>query len=142
MASEPKERGYEFLDHTSELLLRVYARSFPALIEEAARGFVELVPAGLLGALEAEPMEVRVPSTDRAAGLVGWLNELVFLAEARSWVPAAVESVVEDSNGLLVHVTGRRLTGPFVFVKAATLHGAVFRDEGPGGLYGEVTLDV
>jgi SHS2 domain-containing protein len=142
MASEPNERGHDFLDHTSELVLRLYATTFEGLIDEAARGFVELVPAHLHGRDEAEPLEVRIPSPDRAAGLVGWLNELIFLAEARCWIPAAVERVEEEPNGLRVRATGRRLTGPFVFVKAATLHGAVLRDEGPAGLYGEVTLDV
>jgi SHS2 domain-containing protein len=142
MASEPKPHGHDFLDHTSELVLRLYASTFPGLIDEAARGFVELVPAQLLAREEAGTLEVRIPSPDRAAGLVGWLNELVFLAEARSWIPASVERVDEDPTGLTIRATGRRLNGPFVFGKAATLHGAVFRDEGPAGLYGEVTLDV
>jgi SHS2 domain-containing protein len=133
--------GHELADHTSEIVLRLHATTFRELIVEAARGFADLVPDRLLGAPEPAPRDVSVPSTDRAAALVGWLNELVYLAEVESWVPATVERVDEGPEGLRIRASGRRLADPFVLVKAATLHGAVLR-EGPEGFRAEVTLDV
>jgi len=141
MSSESKRRGHDLADHTSEIVLRLHATTFPDLIAEAAHGFADLVPERLLGAAEGASRDVSVSATDRAAALVGWLNELVYLAEVERWVPTDVERVAEVPSGLRVRATGRRLTESFALVKAATLHGAVLR-ESPDGFRGEVTLDV
>jgi SHS2 domain-containing protein len=141
MASASKARGHDLADHTSEVVLRVHAPTFPELITEAVRGFADLVPERLLGPREAASRDLWVSATDRAAALVGLLNELVYLAEVERWVPVRVERVEEEPSGLRVRATGRRLSEPFVLVKAATLHGGVLR-EGPAGFRGEVTLDV
>lgn len=134
--------GHELVDHTSEVTLRLWAPTFPALLTEATRAFADLVPPDRKSAdAEGAWRELSVEARDRAAGLVGWLNEIVYLCEAEQWLPVDAEVTECDSGELRVRARGVRLEMPFVLVKAATLHNATVR-EGDRGVEGEVTLDV
>lgn len=132
--------GYEFLDHTSEITLRVRASTYGGLIRESTEAFAALVPDSIERAPVEGVRDFRMDARDRAAGLVRWLNELAYLSEAESWIPADV-TVSEEGSAVHVRARGAALSTPFVLVKAATLHGARV-EEGPGGWLGEVTLDI
>ncbi len=136
----PRSPGYEVVDHTSEVTLRVCADSFEGLIQEATKGFGALVPEGLRGAPSMDVRDFSIAGLDHEATLVAWLNELVYLSEIELWLP---EEVQADSraDGLRVRARGVTLREPFVGVKAATLHGAEIR-ESDGRLEVEVTLDL
>jgi SHS2 domain-containing protein len=133
--------GHELVDHTSEITLRVRAPTFPALIAEATRAFAELVPASMRDRISEKRREFQVGGADRAATLVVWLNELVYLCEVERWLPVEVDVTEEESVGLHIRAKGVALAKPFVLVKAATLHHASV-EEWSRGLVGEVTLDV
>lgn len=137
---------HEFVDHTSELTIRAWAGSFDELLSEMTRAFVELVPVAIRGEADERWRELPLDGSDRVALLVDWLNELVYGAEVLQWVPieTRVERVEEDERGehaISIHARGVRLEEPFVFVKAATLHGAFVREDAEG-IEAEVTLDV
>jgi SHS2 domain-containing protein len=138
---EPRAAGHELVDHTSEVTIRLRAQSFPELLEEATRAFVELVPASLLADADDEWRSFRIQAPDRAASLVEWLNELVYRSEVDQWLPTEVDVATGGEGELHIRARGVTLSAPFVLVKAATLHGAVVRED-PRGLEGEVTLDV
>jgi SHS2 domain-containing protein len=138
--------GHAFLDHTSEIVVRLHAPSFPDLVEEAGRAFADLVPEHLGGQASPDVREFTLEGRDAAATLVNWMNELVFLAEVERWVPCEVsarrdENTAGPVTALKVRARGRVLERPFVLVKAATLHGVDLRS-GPHGIEAEVTLDV
>jgi protein archease len=132
---------HELVDHTSELTIRLRAPTFPALIEEATRAFGRLVPAALRGRAEQAWRTFQVAGPDRAASLVDWLNELVYLCEVDQWLPVDVEVTGNAGSAVQVRAQGVVLEGPFVLVKAATLHN-VSVSPADGGLQAEVTLDV
>lgn len=142
--------GHDFVDHTSELILRLRAPDMAGLIAEATRAFAELVPRSdrgstpSRGGTDAAARDFRLTGPDSAAVLVEWLNELVYVAEAESWLATEVQEVRVETDGesaLAVRVSGEVLYRPFVLVKAATLHEASVRS-GAGGLEAEVTLDI
>lgn len=141
-ASPPERRGHhELVDHTSEVTIRLRAPTFGALLQEATVAFGELVPRALRRERTPEWRELRIPGGDRGARLVGWLNEVVYLCEVDQWLPVDVRVAGERDDALRVRARGVALQGPFVLVKAATLHNAVVR-EAEGALEAEVTLDV
>lgn len=145
-AKDGSSSGHGFLDHTSEIVVRLHAPSFADLVEEAGRAFADLVPDHLGGRASSDVRELTVEGRDAAAALVNWINELVFLAEVERWVPSELSARVEEKTsraGTVVHVRarGRVLERPFVLVKAATLHGVELRAH-TGGIEAEVTLDV
>lgn len=138
---EVEPASHELVDHTSEVTIRLRAPTFGALVSEATRAFAELVPAAIQSPVPGDSREFRVKGPDRAAGLVEWLNEMVYLCEVEQWLPVDAELLSMESGELRIRARGMALAAPFVFVKAATLHRAVVR-ESPSGVEGEVTLDV
>lgn len=138
---EGEAASHELVDHTSELTLRLRAPTFGALVSEATRAFAEFVPPAIQGPVPGDSREFRVKGPDRAAGLVEWLNEMVYLCEVEQWLPVDAELLSMENGELHIGARGAALAAPFVLVKAATLHRAVVR-ESASGLEAEVTLDV
>jgi len=127
--------------HTAEVELEARGADLGELLTAAGRGLAELSLGGADLRAVGEWRLIHVAGGDRAALLVNWLNELVYLAEVERWVATefAVERVTNTeaairARGVTVEVTPSR-------VKAATFHGlhVVERD---GGLEAHVILDV
>jgi len=119
----------------------VRAKTCEALFAEAGRALAELmlgdskVPAG------GERQAVAVEARDRAALLVEWLNELIFLSESKKQVfpRVEVERATETSvSGAVWGVAPELLAVP---VKAATFHEVVVEEAG-GEWRASVVLDV
>jgi SHS2 domain-containing protein len=84
---------------------------------------------------------VEVSSSDRASLLADWLNELVFLAETERWVATEFEVEWVDDRAVRARARGVAVERAPGLVKAATLHG-LHVDDVPGGIQGEVILDI
>jgi SHS2 domain-containing protein len=138
--------SHEVVDHTSEIRLRIRAGSLAELLAEAGRALARLELRGRTAAATGDWRPLTVSAGGRAALLADWLNELVFLAEAERWVPIdfeierAGESPAGDTE-VRARARGVSVEQSPGLVKAATLHGLRV-DPIPGGLEGEVVLDV
>ncbi len=134
--------GHELEEHTGEVRLRLEAADWPGLFTEAARALAELMtgapdvkpPAG-------QPVELTVHAPDRAALLVEWLNELVFLSETRKEVLGEATVVSATANEVVATVRGYEPAVLKTAVKAATLHEARV-DQRDGRWHATVVLDV
>jgi SHS2 domain-containing protein len=138
--------SHEVVDHTSEIRLRIRAGSLAELLAEAGRALARLELRGGRAVATGDWRPLTVSAADRAALLVAWLNELVFLAEAERWVPIDFEIGRAEESSAGESAVWARARGMSVdrspgLVKAATLHGLRV-DAIPGGLEGEVVLDV
>jgi SHS2 domain-containing protein len=132
---------HEFLEHTSELELRVCAPTLAALIEEAGHAVGELLRTRLIGAESATTRVFKVNSCDREALLVDWLNEILFVAEAYRWAPIIFR--VAECSDTMVRARGEGVTlleAP-ALIKAATHHGLQVRDT-KEGFQAQVILDI
>lgn len=133
---------HRFEEHTGEVRLELTAPSCEELFAEAGRALAELMLEGEGVVPPSAPGRVvEVHARDRAALLVEWLNELIFLSEISKQVFPRVQVERVDET----HARGR-VAGLFpetlkTAVKAATLHGV--RVECSGGRWrGSVVLDV
>ena len=132
---------HEFLDHTSELELHVRAPTFAELAGEAGRALVELMKPGCDETGVGEWRSIAAEGVDRAALLVAWLNELVYLAEVERWVPTEIQAELTGDNVLEIRARGVHLKEAPSLVKAATYHGLQVRDT-DAGVEAEVIFDV
>jgi SHS2 domain-containing protein len=142
--------GWELVDHTADVMVRAFGASREEVFEQAALATVSLIyDATAVRAAARHAVELSAP--DEELLLASWLNELLFLIEARHLVFARfeVESVGPEgaSSPALLRATavgeafdGRRHAVRSV-VKAATLHGLTLRQV-EGGWEGRVLLDV
>jgi len=141
MMVEHLRPSHEVVEHISEIRLLLRAGSLGELLAEAGRALAELQLRGPPPPPEDDWRSIEVSAPDRAALLADWLNELVFQAEIGWWVPT--EFRIEQVGETRVHARARGVKLDHVpgLVKAATLHGLRV-EELPGGLEGEVVLDV
>jgi SHS2 domain-containing protein len=110
----------EWVDHTGELELHVWAPTVCAVFEEASLGLAEA-----LGGRSDEPAverQLRVEGPDLAALLAIWLDELVWLAEHESLIVERVE-VANVGDGVASGTVIARSGQPRALVKAVTYHG-------------------
>lgn len=128
---------YEWREHTAELELFVQAPTPTQVFAEAADAFGRLVELATNG--DAAERRVSVAGHDYASLLVGFLDELVYLADTDSFVPDAAQ-VELDHEQLSAALEGR-VTEIQPIVKAATYHGLEFRQDG-GAWQARVVLDV
>lgn len=137
-ASAPSHR---FVDHTSEVGLEVRAGSFGELLAESARGLASLLLREVPAEASGETREFEVSSHDREALLVDWLNELLFEAEVRLWIPLELEMLEVSDTRVRARARGVEVDLAPSIVKAATFHGLQVR-ETADGFEAEVIFDV
>ena len=133
--------GYSILEHTADLGIRSWGATREEAFEQAARGLIDV-----MGARARRPgvaRSVKVSSTDAAAALVDFLNELIVLHEIEEVGFGRVRvSRVSDSE-LEADVEVAPLDGRAdgTTVKAATYHQLEVL-EGSGRVEARVYLDV
>lgn len=140
MTAQASRPSSELLEHTAEIRVRVRAPTFGELAAEAGRALARIQ----LGRAPMTPTgawrKIEVHSTDRAALLVDWLNELIFLAETERWVPVEFQVVRDTDTMLRMLVRGVSVAEAPARVKAATFFGLNIRPT--DGLEAEVVFDV
>jgi SHS2 domain-containing protein len=128
---------YEWREHTAEIELFVSAATPREVLAEAADAFGRLVERTVDG--EPAQRHVDVDGRDYASVLVAFLEELIYLADADSFVPDNAEIDLRD--GSAAAVLHGRVTEVQPIVKAATYHGLEFGEVG-GAWQARVVLDV
>jgi len=129
---------HEWRSHTAEIELAVDAASPEQVLVEAAQALAELISLGRDG--EPQNLHVAIDAADLGALLVEWLEELIFLADTKGFVPERVNDLELRGASLTATLVGRR--GPVEpLVKAATYHGLRFACH-DGVWQARVVLDV
>ena len=136
--------GYELVDHTADIGLRVWAPTGEELFEEAGRALFSLVCDPLrVGELQPVDLELEAEAPDLL--LAAWLNELLYVFEARRLVLSEFEVLELGEHRLRARVAGEPLDSRRHImcggVKAATLH-ELRLDRRDDGWEGFVLLDV
>lgn len=115
-------RGHELIEHTADEGLHVWALSLEELFAEAAIALIAVMGDGRG---EAAHQQIQLDAPDLDALFVDWLSEVLFLFEARSFVPTEIRVTLDGTHlaATLDGVTATSFdqTGPAV--KAVTYHG-------------------
>lgn len=133
--------SFEYLPHVGELVIRLRATSIAEILRQAGLALADLLLPGRAPPGPEKIHEIVLDASDRAALLIDWLNELLFLAERDRWVPARIEVPEATETHLRAIATGPVLERAPSGVKAATWHGLRF-DLVDGGFEAEVLVDV
>ena len=136
--------GFELVDHTADIGVRLWAPTAEEVFEQAALAMFSLVCDPLdVGELEAVEVALEAESMDLL--LAAWLNELLSVFEARKLVLSQFDLLEVGEHSLRARVSGEPLdTSRHIIcggVKAATLH-ELSLEQGDDGWRGFVLLDV
>jgi len=136
--------AYRTFDHTADVGVEIEAADLAALFGEAARAFRELSvdPDDL--APTDEPVEIAAGADDLPGLLVAWLEELLFLWDARGVMVVGLSAELDGERR--VRGRGRRAAlregaDALTDVKAVTWHGLVV-ERAVGGWRARVIFDV
>ncbi|MCL4510668.1 MAG: archease [Bacteroidetes bacterium] len=140
-----KSHGFEVLDHTADIGIRVRGSSIVNLFENAALGMLSLWFGELPNAPAEEETSLEVSAMDHEQLLVRFLNELVYLVDFKKILPLQFAIRVENGISLLASVKGIDLRKlelvPLTYVKAATYHQLKIKEESDG-FTAEIYFDV
>lgn len=118
------EATHQFEPHTGEVRLEVTASSCEGLFAEAGRALAELMMGEVPPTAPSTPeVCIEARARDRAALLVEWLNELIYLSETRKQVFTHLDVEAVDDRQVRATVAGVTPAVLKTAVKAATLHG-------------------
>lgn len=120
------DSGFEQVEHTADLALRVWAPDMRGLIEQAARGLVRLLLPD--GAPPPErTIELRVEGSSPEELLHDALDEVLLLAPLEGLVPVGVEVTAADQRAATLQVGVVPLRArpglDLQEIKAVTYHG-------------------
>jgi len=136
--------GFELVDHTADIGVRVWGPTAEEVFEQAALATFSLVCDPLdVGELETVEVELEAEAMDLL--LAAWLNELLYVFEARKLVLSRFDLLELGERSLRARVSGEPFDAHRHIicggVKAATLHELSLKRR-PGGWEGFVLLDV
>lgn len=121
--------SYEFLDHTSDIGVRVKSNSFENAFEESAFALLHIIfGKDRLENLESrgETENISISGIDREALLINFLNELLYLIDAKKIYPTRIRIKITDENNLSIEFDKNYFdleNHPInLYVKAVTYH--------------------
>jgi SHS2 domain-containing protein len=141
MAGVEERPQFEVLEHTADIGLLAWGRTIEELFENAAAGLLEILSAAApQGSIEEE---IAAEADDRAALLVHFLDELIYLVDGRGARIARVDVRFDAPTKLLARLSWTPSEEPVegTELKAATFH-QLSLEERDGGYEGTVYFDV
>lgn len=114
--------GFEILEHTADVGVRAWGGSPEEVFEQATRGLLDITGASGQGA--GVRVDVEVTANDLGGVLVDWLEEVLYLQDARDSVITAlnVERATETGASGWVETAPRDEDLEGTAVKAITYH--------------------
>ncbi len=140
----PTDTGRRDLEHTADLAFQVSAPSPEAVLERAALALIDVM-IDRREVVERERRVVETQGADRVELMVGLLEELVFLVDARGFAPRRAAGLVLGREEARLAVYGEPLRSDKHLlrrVKAVTYHGAEVRRRRSDRWTASVIVDV
>jgi SHS2 domain-containing protein len=119
------KKDFEFIDHTADIGILAYGADMKQVFANAARGLFSLITE-LDSITATEKRDINVTGLDREALLVNWLNELIYLFEAKEILFNRFEITTIADTALSAKAFGEKINLAKhelkTQVKAATYH--------------------
>ena len=129
------EKEFKFIDHTADIGVAAYGADMKQVFAIAARGLFSLI-VELDRVSEKTARAVQVTAPDREALLVNWLNELIYLFEAKGILFRRFEIADITATALKATAYGEKINLAKhqlkTQVKAATYHQLKIERNGAG----------
>lgn len=134
--------SFEILEHTADVGVRAVADTLEAVFEQATLGLLDISGTYVPG--DGEHVDIEVSANDLGALLVDWLEEVLYLQDARDAVIGSVnvQGVTERSARGSVTISPRAREIEGTAVKAITYHQLEVKRKPDGKWVAVVYLDI
>jgi SHS2 domain-containing protein len=137
-------KKYETFDHTADLGIRIFGRTYEEVMTNAAYALFDLL-TDLDRVQETFSYAIHVVAAEREDLLIRWLSELLFLCESRGYLFKSFQFSHLDQTSLQAVAHGETFdSSRHEFkreIKAVTYHQAAVR-ENDGAWEGRVIFDI
>lgn len=125
------------LDHSGDLMFQTQGRDFLEALANASAGMVEqIVPLTSIEEREEQPISAQ--GEDEVAQVAAFLNELLFLIDARKWLPKRLRTLTRCTKKGCRTLEGVLIGEPFdpsrhhlkYDIKAVTYHELAVSEKG------------
>ena len=131
--------GFEEIDHTADLALRVWGQDFYDLLEAAAKGLYHLLNVKVFEDTSHE-YSFSIEMDSKEAVLVDFLNELLYLCEEQQMMFSNF-TISQDARSLNILAKGKRIASLGRNIKAVTFHELEIKEQ-QTRLITTITFDV
>ncbi|MDJ0274720.1 MAG: archease [Nitrososphaerota archaeon] len=102
--SHQGSRGFEFLEHTSDVYVRAYGRDLAEAFEEAGKALFSVLVRNAGAAERRREVEVTARGYDRMSLLYDWLERLLLVFQLEKLVASdvRVKEISEESGELVI----------------------------------------
>ncbi|MFO8082942.1 MAG: archease [Desulfobacterales bacterium] len=114
--------GFEEIEHTADISLRVRGEDLEKLMENSALGMADILCEKSFLSDEYLKEFVDIEADDKEGLLVEWLSELVFLVETKSFIFRRFDCENLSETHLKAKVYGKIAEKLKVYIKAVTYH--------------------
>jgi SHS2 domain-containing protein len=146
MNASPTAAGYQELEHTADLRLRVWAADLAGLFAQAALGLAALLRCRAPVSARPRRQALHLCRLDAESLLVAWLSELLYLNESDGLCCTGFDlHLAQDEDGALVLAAQLEgATGCLAgrSIKAVTYHDLSVVSRPGGGVEAVITFDV
>jgi len=136
------QKGYEIIEHTADIGIRVKAADLKGIFEKSARAMFELIAEKKKKGLK-KTVKIELEDDNLEELFVSWLNELLSLSAVKELIFSGFKIENLGNNNLSAKVEGSPVSNYKVHkeIKAATYHELSLR-EISSGWQAEVIFDV
>lgn len=131
--------GYEEIEHTADLAIKVWGEDFFSLLRQAAIGLYDLMDCEINPDTQVKG-QFHVAAGESETILVDFLGELLYLSENQGRAFKAFE-FNENEHGLWIQVSGYEISSIGRQIKAVTFHDLDIHTT-ESGLEATITFDV
>jgi SHS2 domain-containing protein len=125
------EKEFEQIEHTADVGINARGDTLEQLFANCLKGMLSILTEKKISSDQTK--EIKLAAPDRESLLVDFLNEVLFLANTRSWLPVDAEIEVKD-NILKAKLKGSAVDLRETLreeIKAATHHRLeIFKEKG------------
>ena len=138
-------KKYETFDHTADLGIRIFGRTYEEVMANAAYALFDLL-IDLDRVQETLSYAIHVEAPEREDLLVRWLSELLFLCESQGYLFRRFQFSHLDQTSLQAVAHGEIfISSRHTFkteIKAVTYHQVALREKNDGAWEGRVIFDI
>lgn len=134
-------KRYEILPHTADVRIKVFGKTKKELFCNALLGMAEVFGADLKEG-GAKKRIVNVKSSDPAALLVDFLNEVLYLTQVNKEVYTKVKIIKFSNTDIKAEIFGKKVERFSEDIKAATYHNLKISKTDKGLFETEIIFDI
>jgi len=135
-------QGYEFLPHTADIKIGVWADNMNNLFASALKAMADILGIDETGQKDAIEKDLYIQSSDIKALLIDFLSEVLAQSDIENAIFDEMEIYQLDNHNLKAKIIGQKTNGFKEDIKAVTYHQLQLDQKTDGSCRATILFDI